>query len=1028
MIIGLADTTGVEIQSKDDGSIFSSKIQVVFSKLIQDRKLSDAYRIACTYQSLSNVSEPDSLLKIVVNDSRTPLLLRAKSQLNLANALEHSKAYAEADKLMDAALENFERVGYQGAALEISTRRNLRSIDNLKSIVDSIGAYSELGPPNRLRSTLEGFLRLAFSSHIFNLQAQIVLHLEDLNKTTGAKLLSFLTRFQAFRVWDILMSHNGKVASGATELYAELQKSECQFLIGEAAYMASQAYFKLDDVNEATIWAERCQQAWNSCTEYDKSAAATWMLNIRLHDQSDQNELKDVFDSATLIAQQDNDDGRQQQAAEKLLLLLSTMQELNAAVPSTFVVPLNRLLDLMEDVLHKLPTDEADRKRASLYLHQAILLSTGSEKLEVSSNEEIAIELVNKASELFLKNDSEMEAATCQQINGISQLSMSRKSLKNQDAVASKVHFDKALEYLVAAKTIYERIQTPYELGRLSYSIAECCHEAWGMGWFSAEDCMEQITDAEQRMSSIRSEISVLGGMSAIVNKQAFSSDENFQSLYSFAMQICFQQNDTNLAWQWIQKGKARSLSDLLGLSVQVPQTLRLEIEGQLSSKHLFDEENATLKAISEGKNEDLFFLRVYLEKIRAKMTADPLLQELLDLREGNPIQLRSLQALLQRTSATHRTICIDWVIFDCQIYMFAVYPNADPVFHLLKISLPEIKVWIHDYFDSMEGREETLKQENDEDNPLRELDLLVRPLSELSDPGDLLVLCPSGLLHSLPLHALLVNDHCTSDSGVELVERNPFVYCASLTSFAQCCNRTHNNPPKDMAKKHFVAVYEPQDDGQDFDIDERRTVYSSMSSLASLVKANEVIVGESVTGDSLGKIIESSHLIHFHGHCDNSSSTSIVDQSLRLSSVSGKTAPIPFSVKDFFNHSMHAPLFTLMACGSAKQRISIGDEPLGLITAILCAGASSVIGTLWPVESGTARNFSRRFYAKFADQPQKTTTYGMFDVAVALQATMCELKGDFCTRQLNHWAPFVLHGACFSRFPMPSVGKLDQG
>lgn len=66
---------------------------------------------------------------------------------------------------------------------------------------------------------------------------------------------------------------------------------------------------------------------------------------------------------------------------------------------------------------------------------------------------------------------------------------------------------------------------------------------------------------------------------------------------------------------------------------------------------------------------------------------------------------------------------------------------------------------------------------EKDRDNlPLQELKSLVTPLERHTDPGDLLVFCPSNYLHQIPLHALELSD------GEVLIHRNPITYCYSLS------------------------------------------------------------------------------------------------------------------------------------------------------------------------------------------------------------------------------------------------------
>lgn len=134
-----------------------------------------------------------------------------------------------------------------------------------------------------------------------------------------------------------------------------------------------------------------------------------------------------------------------------------------------------------------------------------------------------------------------------------------------------------------------------------------------------------------------------------------------------------------------------------------------------------------------------------------------------------------------------------------------------------------------------------------------------------------------------------------------------------------------------------------------------------------------------------------------------------------RLRRFSYRDIAVKFTVEDFFDLHLQAPHFTLMACNSALQNVSTGDEPLGLITAILCAGASSVLGTLWAIQSRTARIFAKHFYTEFANSPPNIN---VFDLARASREAICKMKYEFDTREPYHWAGFVLHGSYFSRIP----------
>src|SRR2546423_12954507 len=121
------------------------------------------------------------------------------------------------------------------------------------------------------------------------------------------------------------------------------------------------------------------------------------------------------------------------------------------------------------------------------------------------------------------------------------------------------------------------------------------------------------------------------------------------------------------------------------------------------------------------------------------------------------------------------------------------------------------------------------------------------------------------------------------------------------------------------------------------------------------------------------------------------------------------------FSVSDVFNTRIRASQFNLIACGSANQLIEAGDEPLGLVTALLCAGANSALGTMWPVAIRVGCEFVKEYI-----QQQTTQAEGqeedVIDLAIALQRTIIEMKNQANTSNPYHWAPFVLHGSWFCR------------
>lgn len=103
----------------------------------------------------------------------------------------------------------------------------------------------------------------------------------------------------------------------------------------------------------------------------------------------------------------------------------------------------------------------------------------------------------------------------------------------------------------------------------------------------------------------------------------------------------------------------------------------------------------------------------------------------------------------------------------------------------------------------------------------------------------------------------------------------------------------------------------------------------------------------------------------------------------------------------DLFNWRLNASLVTLSACQTGRSVIGGGDEILGLLRALLYAGARSVVASLWPVQDTATAALMERFYgALAAGQPK----------ALALRNAQLDLRNE----GFGHpyfWAPFFLVG-----------------
>jgi CHAT domain-containing protein len=68
--------------------------------------------------------------------------------------------------------------------------------------------------------------------------------------------------------------------------------------------------------------------------------------------------------------------------------------------------------------------------------------------------------------------------------------------------------------------------------------------------------------------------------------------------------------------------------------------------------------------------------------------------------------------------------------------------------------------------------------------------------------------------------------------------------------------------------------------------------------------------------------------------------------------------------------------VLTLSACETALGRIDKGDNLRGLAANALVAGASTVVGTLWPVRSEVTKTFFESFYGEIAGGSEKREAF----------------------------------------------------
>ena len=97
----------------------------------------------------------------------------------------------------------------------------------------------------------------------------------------------------------------------------------------------------------------------------------------------------------------------------------------------------------------------------------------------------------------------------------------------------------------------------------------------------------------------------------------------------------------------------------------------------------------------------------------------------------------------------------------------------------------------------------------------------------------------------------------------------------------------------------------------------------------------------------------------------------------------------------------VRARLVVLSCCHSGRGEVK-AEGVVGMARAFLCAGARSVLVSLWAIDNEATLLFMKRFYHHLADGES---------AGIAVHQAIKYLRESLQFGAVKHWAPFVLIG-----------------
>jgi CHAT domain-containing protein len=249
-------------------------------------------------------------------------------------------------------------------------------------------------------------------------------------------------------------------------------------------------------------------------------------------------------------------------------------------------------------------------------------------------------------------------------------------------------------------------------------------------------------------------------------------------------------------------------------------------------------------------------------------------------------------------------------------------------------------------------------------------------------EDADALCIVPHGHLFYLPFHAL------RAPSGRYLIEERPIVYAPSAALMTYARRR---------ASRGGAARFRGFGTGQADDPAQRRQGFEDEArAIAALPMwaAPETFTGESATTRAFLTEAATADVVHCACHgffdADDPMASGLLLADGRL------------SARTLADARLEADLVYLSACVSGRHDIRPGDEVLGLVRALIRAGAASIVASLWPIAAWTS---TRRLMERFYDHWLVEGMPKMRAMQAAQIETMREHPHPY------HWAPFALLG-----------------
>ncbi|MGN9805608.1 CHAT domain-containing protein [Micromonospora sp. L32] len=262
--------------------------------------------------------------------------------------------------------------------------------------------------------------------------------------------------------------------------------------------------------------------------------------------------------------------------------------------------------------------------------------------------------------------------------------------------------------------------------------------------------------------------------------------------------------------------------------------------------------------------------------------------------------------------------------------------------------------------------------------------DLVIRPILEDPSFGPVryLLVVPAPEAFSVPLDAYRFD-------GTYLFDRFAVSYLPSV-SVGRYLNR------RETAAGGALVLGDP-----DGSLPYARQEAQEIADVIDRFMDRHLLLGPDATKENLLRYASSSNIIHIASHA------AFVPEApdfARITLAGGDREPgRNLEVADIMRLRLRSGTVVLSGCNTGLGTTDAANEFIGLVRAFLCAGASAVVATRWPINDRSTSEFMRMFYRYLIDDE-------MHPVDALRSARVDHINLSGYTHPV-HWAPFAIFG-----------------